>query len=532
MDPPPLAGPVHHPLPAVRRWGAALAALATSIALAPVAPSVVLSAGAVSRLDAAGAVVAAAQEAHDDVFGRLSARGSYEIRSLATAAVLGREDWELYEDAAGFRTLRGTTVLEVDGARTSRTATVTVNPEMSFVEADVGSTAEGLEAYATFRRTGDLLTVEAFGALQEETRQQVRFPADGVFASQLFATRGWELAPFGRGGEETRPVYLVGSAPGVLVGEVRSLSARMAGREQVQVPAGRFAVFLFDVPLWGGPTPASIEDQDEALDRWWVLTGSQVPIAAELPSLGVRVELVAFEQNPDPPDGVLPGPVLARGVYHHRPLRQTDPLAVESWTLAAAPGGGYVVQSEVAYTDGRRIDVNATADSLFRVQTLELRRRTGREAEALSWKVSGGELQGEARGGGVGFARQRVPVDAPVLFRLEVAALEGWAITPEGTGRALTYWLPSGPHPLGTVLELPPEIALGKERVATPARTFEARRYASPADTPLLFRSTRWVFGPYRLPARVLFPSRGQEAILVRYETPRAQDAGENGDQR
>jgi hypothetical protein len=63
-------------------------------------------------------------------------------------------------------------------------------------------------------------------------------------------------------------------------------------------------------------------------------------------------------------------------------------------------------------------------------------------------------------------------------------------------------------------------VDLGNERLATPARTFTTRRYASPALTPPLLRSTRWVFGPYRLPARVVYASEGREAILVRYETP------------
>ncbi|HEY7461260.1 MAG TPA: hypothetical protein VIC59_05240, partial [Gemmatimonadota bacterium] len=53
----------------------------------------------------------------DEFFGRTTARGVYEIRSLANGAMLGREDWELLEDAAGFRTLRATTELAADGAR-------------------------------------------------------------------------------------------------------------------------------------------------------------------------------------------------------------------------------------------------------------------------------------------------------------------------------------------------------------------------------------------------------------------------------
>ena len=87
-------------------------------------------------------------------------------------------------------------------------------------------------------------------------------------------------------------------------------------------------------------------------------------------------------------------------------------------------------------------------------------------------------------------------------------------------GRTATYWLPAGPHPLGTLLSLPPDVDLGTERLPTPARTFSTHRFGSPAETPDLFRTVRWIFGPYRMPARVLFPGLGREAILVRYETP------------
>jgi hypothetical protein len=456
----------------------------------------------------------------DETFGRLTARGLYEIRALATDSLLGREEWELFEDGAGFLTLRATTTLGSEGVSTMRSGSVTLSPDLAFVEADLGSTASGAEAYATYRRAGDLLTVQAYGAADGETRQQVTLPRNGVFVSQLFVTRGWELAPFENGDDEARPAYLAGSAPGVLVGEVRRLRARVLGTEQIDVPPGRFRVLLFEVPGAGdasGPT----DDAAGERDRWWVLPGSRVPAAAELPSLGIRLELAAFETNPEPEDPPpLTGPVLARGVYHHRPLRSSEPVALESWTLTAADGGGYVLESEVAHADGRNVVVHARADSLFRIREVTLRRRSGSESETVTWRVRGDSLEAEARGASTGLARQRLAIDGPVLFRLDVAALEGWGITAGGGGPRSTYWLPAGPHPLGTLLRLPPEVDMGSERLSTPARTFTTRRYASPALTPPLLRSTRWVFAPFRLPARVVFAAEGREAILVRYETP------------
>jgi hypothetical protein len=455
----------------------------------------------------------------DETFGRLAARGLYEIRALATDSLLGREEWELFEDGAGFLTLRATTTLGAEASFTMRSGSVTLSPDLAFVEADLGSTAAGAEAYASYRRAGDLLTVQAYGGADGETRQQVTLPRNGVFVSQLFVTRGWELAPFEGGDEDARPAYLAGSAPGVMVGEVRPLRARLLGTEQIDVGPGRFRVLLFEVPRSAEASSAPEEIEDER-DRWWVIPGSRVPAAAELPSLGVRLELAAFETNPEPEDPPpLTGPVLARGVYHHRPLRSSEPVALESWTLAAADGG-YVLESEVAHADGRNVVARARADSLFHIRELTLRRRSGSESETVTWRVRGDSLEAEARGASTGLARQRLAVDGPVLFRLDVAALEGWAITAVAGGRTSTYWLPAGPHPLGTLLRIPPEVDMGNERLSTPARTFTTRRYASPALTPPLLRSTRWVFGPYRMSARVVFASEGREAILVRYETP------------
>lgn len=517
----------------------------------------------------------------DDFFGRLTARGSYEIRSLATDIVLGHEDWELFEDDAGFRTLRATTELEVDGARSSRTASVTVTPELTFVEGDLGSNAAGIESYATYRRTGDLLSVEAYGDANGEARQQVRLPEDGVFVSQVFATRGWELASFDRSGESTHPAYLAGSAPGVLIGEIKTLSARRGGQEDLRLRAGLFRALRFEIPptaaAAGEPRPGGGGGEDEMLDRWWVLAGSRIPVAADLPSLGVRVELAALIQDPAPAGAAERGIVLARGIYHHRLLRRTEPLAVESWALSAEPDGGYLLDSEVTYADGQRVDVRARADSAFHVLELRVRRIAGRGGESTSITVEAGQLLGESRGGAVGLAQQRLSLRGPVVFRLGAAALEGWAIVAAGgagagqvpeagagaagategdgttghpapgagpelpaggdgdphppvpgdtlqsatTARQIaTYWLPAGAHPLGTLLNLPADVDLGTDRIPTPARTFSTRRYASPAETPSLFRTVRWVFDPYRLPARVLFPTLGREAILVRYETP------------
>jgi hypothetical protein len=187
--------------------------------------------------------------------------------------------------------------------------------------------------------------------------------------------------------------------------------------------------------------------------------------------------------------------------------------------------------------------VRALADSAFQVRQVVTRRTTARGTEASSIAVAAAELRGESRGTGVGVAEQTIPLAGPVVFRASAAALEGWALVPmqgresgawtgsgadtvaKGTeaanaGETLTYWLPAGAHPLGTLLRLPPDVDLGPERVPTPARTFSTRRYASPAETPPAFRAVRWIFGPYRLPARVLFPGVGREAILVRYETP------------
>ncbi|MFN2432306.1 MAG: hypothetical protein ABR599_05715, partial [Gemmatimonadota bacterium] len=410
----------------------------------------------------------------DEPFGHRTAQGSYEVRSLSNDSLLGREDWELYEDEAGFRTIRSTLALTADGLETSRRASVTVTPELAFVEADVGASGAGGEAYASFRREGDLLTVEAFGAAGGETRQQVRFPAEGVFVSQLFATRGWELAPFEGAGDGARAAYLAGSAPGVLVGEVRTLRAESLGREVVDVDAGRFRVLLLEVAA----AEAAGEEDGEELDRWWVLAGSRLPAAAELPSLGVRVELVAFDQIPAGETELGPGAVLARGVYHHRPLRNTDPLAVETWSLAAAAGGGYSLRSEISYADGRSVAVRALADSLFQVRELTMRRRKGRQGETLSWRSRDGEVTAEARGGGVGLATQRVLAQPPVAFRLEVAALEGWAVRAGADSGGSTYWLPAGAHPLGTLLDVPSDVAIGEERLPTPARTFSTRRYA------------------------------------------------------
>lgn len=457
----------------------------------------------------------------DELFGRLVARGSYEIRSLATDSVLGAEDWELYEDETGFRTLRGTTSLAVDGTTTSRTASVTVNPELEFVEADVGFTAGSLEAYATYRRAGDVLSVEAFSGTSGETRQEVRFPEGAVFASQLFATRGWELAPFGADADEARPVYLAGSAPGVLVGEVKSLRAELEGREEVALPAGRFKALRFTVPLLEDLTPLGSPPPEGTRDAWWVLPGSHVPVAAELPSLGVRLMLVTYEPNPEPAGPpALHGPVLARGVFHHRPLRRTEPLATESWILTGSPEGGYLLRSELTYADGRGLSALAFADSLFQLFEIQARRRMGRSGESLTWKVTGTELAAEARGGGVGVVRQRYEVEGPPALRLELAALEGWAVRENARDSVVTYWMPSGPHPLGVLLRLPADVDLGAERLTTPARTFTVRRYASPAQTPALLRTIRWIFPPYHLAARVLFPALGREAILTVYETP------------
>jgi hypothetical protein len=478
----------------------------------------------------------------DEFFGRLTARGSYEIRSLATGTAIGREDWQLFEDDTGFRTLRATTELDVGGARSSRTATVTVTPELSFVEADLGSSVAGVESYATYRHAGDVLSVEAYGAADGQTRQQVRLPEDAVFVSQVFATRGWELASFDRAEESTRPAYLAGSAPGVLVGEVGTLSGRRGGQEDIDLPAGRFRTLRFEVP----PAPGAASgarpeegEEDPLTDRWWVLSGSRIPVAADLPSLGVRVELTALVHDPEPEARPTSGVILARGVYHHRLLRQTEPLAVESWTLSSEPDGSYRLESELTYADGQRLTVRARADSSFRVSELQVRRMGGRGGEFTSIGVTGDELAGESRGSAVGLAEQRLKLHGPVAFRVSAAALEGWAVAaapraaagdslPGGTatspgeapGPTSTYWLPAGQHPLGTLLELPPDVDLGEERLPTPARTFSTRRYASPAETPAVFRAVRWVFGPYRLPARVLFPGLGREAILVRYETP------------
>ncbi len=474
----------------------------------------------------------------DEFFGRSTARGSYEIRSLATGEALGHEEWELLEDDAGFRTLRVTTELETQSMQSSRSATVTVTPELSFVAADLGSDAEGIESYATYRRAGDLLSVEAHGDGNGEVRQQVRLPEDGIFVSQVFATRGWELASFDRPEESTRPAYLSGSAPGVLIGEVKTLSARRAGQEELRLPAGVFRTLRFEIPLAGrapdAASPGDESDGEPMQDRWWVLADSRLPAAAELPSLGIRLELSELVQGPQPAAPAARGAVLARGVYHHRLLRRTEPLAVESWTLSALPNGGYLLETEIAYADGPRVSVRALADSAFLVSELQLRRIAGPGGESTSIRIGGGELRGESRGGAVGLAEQRLTPGGPVVFRLGAAALEGWAVvagggtgrTPGSAGadslpaRTDTYWLPGGPHPLGVLLSLPADVDLGAERVPTPARTFSTRRWASPAETPSLFRAVRWVFEPYRLPARVLFPGLGREAILVRYETP------------
>jgi hypothetical protein len=452
-----------------------------------------------------------------DFYGRPRARGAYEIRSLAGDSILGSEEWELFEDDAGFRTLQATTALDVDGIRSSRTATITVDPELEFLEADGASTVGGIEAYASYRRAGDVLDVEAFSS-SGETRQQVRFQSGSVFDSQIFAARGWELAPFRRDDNRTRPVYLSGSAPGVLVGEMRTFRAEARGREEITLRAGRFPSQRFSVTLPDEQAATSGEPVADAEDIWWVLPGTEIPLAAELPSLGVRVELVLYQEALLSGEEELPGPVLARGVYHHRPIRLREPLGVESWTLGRAEAGFYL-DVDVSYRDGRSLTLRALADSLFMIREIHLRRRMGREAESVTFIVSDSALQAEARGGGVGLVRQSFPLTRGALFRLEVAALEGWAIA-AGTETPPTYWLPTGPHPLGALLELPADVSLGEQRISTPARTFAARRFASPAQTPLLFRTVRWIFGPYRLPARVLFPALGREAVLVRYETP------------
>ncbi|HEY7460851.1 MAG TPA: hypothetical protein VIC59_03115, partial [Gemmatimonadota bacterium] len=350
--------------------------------------------------------------------------------------------------------------------------------------------------------------------------------------------------------------YLSGSAPGVLIGEVKTLSARRAAQEDLRLPAGVFRTLRFEIPPAEATSETDVPNEGggaDVRDRWWILMGSRIPVAAELPSLGVRLELSELIQDPEPVAHAAGGAVLARGVYHHRLLRRTETAAVESWTLSAEPGGGYLLESDIAYAEGPRTSVRAFADSTFRVHELQVRRIGGRGSESTSITVSNGELRGESRGGAVGVAEQRLTLGNPAVFRIGSAALEGWAIvTGGGTGaaadtgqgaalaprdtlpsdsldslggdapsaRADTYWLPAGPHPLGVLISLPADVDLGAERVPTPARTFSTRRYASPAETPSLFRVVRWVFEPYRLPARVLFPGLGRDAILVRYETP------------